>query len=51
MKIKPIDEKISYIECSENPLSADIGIIRDQGRIWLYDVVSDVRMLPDLTED
>ncbi len=51
MKIKPIDEKISYIECSENPLSADIGIIRDQGRIWLYDVGSDETKLPQLKEE
>lgn len=33
-----INEKISYIEASENPLSADIGIIRDNGITWLYDV-------------
>lgn len=33
-----INEKISYIECSENPLSADIGIIKDNGVTWLYDV-------------
>lgn len=33
-----INEKISYIECSKNPLSADIGIIRENGVNWLYDV-------------
>ena len=36
-----INEKISYIACSENPLSADIGIIRDGTEIWLYDVGND----------
>ncbi len=38
MKEIAINEKISYIECSDNPLSADIGIIRENGVNWLYDV-------------
>lgn len=38
MAIKVINEKISYIEASNNPLSADIGIIKDGQTIWLYDV-------------
>ena len=29
MKEIAINEKISYIACSENPLSADIGIIQE----------------------
>ena len=33
-----INDKISYIEASDNPLSADIGIIEDNGSTWLYDV-------------
>lgn len=33
-----INEKISYIPASENPLSADIGIIRDGDAAWLFDV-------------
>ena len=33
-----INEKISYIKACEQPLSADIGIIRDGDSIWLYDV-------------
>lgn len=33
-----ISDKISYIEASENPLSAEIGIIREGGCTWLYDV-------------
>ncbi len=35
-----INDKISYIPCSENPLSADIGIIREGKDTWLYDVGS-----------
>ena len=33
-----INGKISYIKASENPLSADIGIIRENGTTWLFDV-------------
>lgn len=45
-----ICDKISYIECTENPLSADIGIIRDNGAIWLFDVGNDVQNLEALKE-
>ena len=41
MKEMKLSDRISYVECSEEPLSADIGIIRDQGKIWLYDVGND----------
>lgn len=33
-----ITEAISCIPASENPLCADIGIIRESGHTWLYDV-------------
>ena len=33
-----ISDSISYIEASEDPLCADIGIIRRPGGTWLYDV-------------
>ena len=33
-----IDDKISYIEATDHPLSADIGIIREADATWLYDV-------------
>ena len=33
-----INDRISYIEASDDPLSADIGIIEDNGSTWLYDV-------------
>ena len=49
MKENIINEKISYIECSDDPLSADIGIIRDGDAVWLYDVVSDERAISELT--
>lgn len=44
-----INEKISYIECSDDPLSADIGIIRDGDAVWLYDAGSDERAVSELT--
>lgn len=46
-----INDKISYIACSENPLSADIGIIRDNGVTWLYDVGSEKNHIAYLQED
>lgn len=49
MKEIVINEKISYIECSDNPLSADIGIIRNDDAVWLYDVGSDERAISELT--
>ena len=38
METRRISDKISYIPATENPLSADIGIIRDGGQTWLFDV-------------
>ena len=49
MKEIVINEKISYIECSDDPLSADIGIIRDGDAVWLYDVGGDERAITELT--
>ena len=49
MKEIIINEKVSYIECSEDPLLADIGIIRDGDAVWLYDVGSDERAISELT--
>ena len=49
MKENIINEKISYIECSDDPLSADIGIIRNGDAVWLYDVGSDERAISELT--
>ena len=33
-----VNEKISYIEASDNPLSAEIGIVKEENASWLYDV-------------
>ena len=49
MKEIVITDKISYIECSEDPLSADIGIIRDGNEVWLYDVGNDRRSMEGLS--
>ena len=38
MKEVAITENISYIESSREPLSADIGIIRTENAVWLFDV-------------
>lgn len=38
MKEITINENISYIEASRDPLSADIGIIRTENAVWLFDV-------------
>ena len=43
-----ISEKISYIETSNNPLSADIGIIKDVSGIWLFDVGNGERSISGL---
>lgn len=41
MILTKISDKISYIKASENPLSADVGIINCDGITWLYDVGND----------
>ena len=48
MKKITISERISYIEATEEPLSADIGIIRCGDTEWLYDVGNDERSLAGL---
>ena len=45
-----INDKISYIEHTSSPLSADIGIIRSEGEIWLFDVGNDIRTAEELNE-
>lgn len=46
-----ISEHIRYIECSDDPLSADIGIIRGGDREWLFDVGNDPAARADLTDN
>ena len=38
MRKKVINKKISYIPATNNPLSADIGVIKDGKETWLFDV-------------
>ena len=45
-----ISDNISYIEATDEPLSADIGIVRDGGKIWLYDVGNDERAVSGLKD-
>ena len=45
-----ISDNISYIEATDDPLSADIGIVRDGGKIWLYDVGNDERAVNGLKD-
>ncbi len=46
---KQISNEISYIEASEHPLSADIGIVEKQNETWLYDVGNDRESICSLT--
>lgn len=39
--MKQINDRISYIEATDAPLSADIGVIRGKSGTWLYDVGND----------
>ncbi len=49
MNIKQISNDIKYIEASDNPLSADIGIVQNKNGIWLYDVGNDRNSIIPLT--
>lgn len=49
MLIQQISDKISYIPATEDPLSADIGIIRESGQTWLYDVGDGAAAIDGLT--
>lgn len=44
-EIKKITDRISYVPATLKPLSSDIGIVRGDSRLYLYDVGS---TLPDL---
>ena len=41
-----ITDRISYIKATENPLSADVGVIEGERFLWLYDVGN----RPEVTE-
>lgn len=51
MDILKISEKISYIPASSEPLSADIGIIREGEETWLFDVGAEPRSIEGLPEN
>lgn len=40
MEIRNITDRISYFPATEAPLSADVGIIRCDDELWIYDVGS-----------
>lgn len=40
MEIQAITDRISYFPATEKPLSADVGIIRCDDELWIYDVGS-----------
>lgn len=40
MKIRKITDKIACLPATEAPLSADVGIIRCDDRLWIFDVGS-----------
>lgn len=44
-----INEKISYIEATDDPLSADIGIVKEDDVSWLYDIGNGERSISGLT--
>ncbi|MBQ8081426.1 MAG: hypothetical protein IJ240_05970 [Clostridia bacterium] len=50
MSVMTIDDRISYIVASDDPLSADIGMIRTDGGIWLYDVGNGEKRISGLTD-
>lgn len=50
MNIKSINNKISYIPANNNPLSADIGIIKEE-ETWLFDVGNGFNNIAMLTDN
>ena len=46
MKDIKITDSISYIEATDDPLSADIGIVRGADGVWLFDVGNGTIELP-----
>lgn len=48
MAIRTINEKIKYIAATNDPLSADIGIITGKTGTWLFDVGADEKVLTEL---
>ncbi len=49
MGVVTINDRISYIEACDEPLSADIGVIRAEDGLWLYDVGCGAERVAGLT--
>lgn len=49
--LRRINDTISYIEATDDPLSADIGIINDGESSWLFDVGNDEKSIEELKGD
>ena len=43
-----ISERISYIKATENPLSADIGMVLGEEYLWLFDIGADKAALEEV---
>ncbi len=50
MSIRTVCGRIRYIEASDDPLSADVGIVETAGGVWLYDVGCGERALSQLPD-
>ena len=50
MNMTRINKNISYIKSSEEPLSADIGIVETPNGKWLFDVGNNPISISDLTD-
>lgn len=46
-----INNRISYLKASENPLSADVGVIKGDTRTWFFDVGSNEGAYRLITEE
>ncbi len=51
MDLIRINDRISYIETTDDPLCADIGIIKAGDETWLFDVGNGEKNVADLKDD
>ncbi|MBR5010117.1 MAG: MBL fold metallo-hydrolase [Clostridia bacterium] len=49
MGLIKINDRICYIEASDDPLCADIGVVRAENGVWLYDVGNGEKNVAGLT--
>lgn len=50
MSLIRLNDRISIIEASECPLSSAVGIIKDDDKVWLYDVGNSFHNISGLTD-